>query len=362
MSPISILDIEQLVNALPAGEKEVFCRLYSVGTVIGEIHTIPSMLPQLEKQFGSAASVLKQKIVKITNLVTLEGMLYNELRRLRPVSPTSFENVNTRLEQARQSDIFSSPLENTPEDTFGRIKGKYCLTAGNLYKNDAFHGLIIYNDFNPLGYTCEQVADYIDTGWQWAQKVRETSPEAKYFLFYWNCLWRAGASQVHGHAQTMLNTGMHYAKVESLRRAAARYRAEYGSDYFTDLFQAHRSIGCGLERKGIKIFACITPLRSKEAWIISEQLTPGFKEAVGDVLICMRDKLGMNCFNLGLVTPPLARTEEDWNGFPVIARIIDRGDINLPYSDVSSPELFGASIVDTDPFVLAHALLEHLTP
>src|SRR5512137_1740902 len=96
----SIIDLEQIVDSLPAGEKEVFHRLYSVSTVVGEINIIPAMKPRLEKQFGSIEIISKQKIVKMTNLVTFDSVLYNELRRLLPVVQTSSENVNTRLEQA----------------------------------------------------------------------------------------------------------------------------------------------------------------------------------------------------------------------------------------------------------------------
>lgn len=359
MTQQSILDLEQIVNSLPAEEKALFQRLYSVRTVVGEIRTVPDMKARLEKQFGSAETVAKQRIVKVTNLVTFEGILFNELRRLRPVDVTSREDVNARLEQARQNDVFGSPAESTPEDLFGRVEGKYCVTAGNLFKNDAFHGLVIFHEFNPLNFSREHVIDYIDTGWKWTQKVRQTNPEAKYYIFFWNCLWRAGASLVHGHAQTMLTSGMHYPRVEGLRRAALRYREEYGSNYFTDLFRAHRSVGCALEKNGVKILSSITPFRYNEAIIMAEDFALPFKETVGEVLICLRDRLGMNTFNLGLVTPPLARTEESWEGFPAIARIIDRGDINIQFSDVGSPEIFAGGVIDTDPFVLAHALHQY---
>ena len=356
MAELSIIDLEQIVNYLPAGEKAVFQRIYSVSTVVGEIHAVPGMISRLEKQFGSADIVTSQKIVRVTNLVTCEGILYNELRRLRPIDVTAREDVSARLEQARENDVFRSPLENTPEDLFGRITGKYCITAGNLFKNDAFHGVVIFNDFNPLNYSREQVIDYIDTGWQWAQKVREANPEAKYYIFFWNCLWRAGASLVHGHAQTMLTSGRHYARVEGLRQAAMRYRQEHRTSYFADLFQAHRSVGCALEKNGVKVLSCLTPFRYNEAIIMADRLNIQFKETIADVLLCMRDKLGMNTFNLSLVTPPLAETEESWEGFPYIARIIDRGDISLQYSDMGSAEIFASGVIDTDPFMLAQVL------
>ena len=44
-------------------------------------------------------------------------------------------------------------------------------------------------------------------------------PQARYPFFLWNCLWRSGASILHGHAQMTLTREMHYARVESWRQA-----------------------------------------------------------------------------------------------------------------------------------------------
>ena len=43
-------------------------------------------------------------------------------------------------------------------------------------------------------------------------------PEAVNYLLIWNCLWRAGSSIIHGHAQALLGSGSHYAAIERLRR------------------------------------------------------------------------------------------------------------------------------------------------
>jgi galactose-1-phosphate uridylyltransferase len=98
-----------------------------------------------------------------------------------------------------------------------------------------------------LAFTREKIIDSLDTGRQWAEQINALRPEAKYFLFFWNCLWRAGASLSHGHAQVMLATGRHYLKIENLRKAALEYRRQFGSNYFDDLFAVHQALGCGFE-------------------------------------------------------------------------------------------------------------------
>ena len=79
------------------------------------------------------------------------------------------------------------------------------------------------------------------------------------------------------------------------------------------------------------------------------------------MLACFRDKLGVSSFNLGLATPPLADTEESWEGFPVIIRLVDRGDTGSRVSDIGGMEIYASSVVSSDPFELGRQLEECLT-
>ena len=54
-------------------------------------------------------------------------------------------------------DSFASPLENTTEDTFGRITGRHCVTASNIAKCDELHGLVIFKNSHPLKWGREEV-------------------------------------------------------------------------------------------------------------------------------------------------------------------------------------------------------------
>ena len=78
------------------------------------------------------------------------------------------------------------------------------------------------------------------------------------------------------------------------------------------------------------------------------------------MLACFRDRLGVTSFNLSLVTPPLAETEESWEGFPVIVRLVDRGAPGQRASDVGGMEIYAASVVSSDPIQLARELEEYL--
>jgi len=357
---LTIANLEEIVASLPAEEKALFQRIYAVTACTGELRTPPTMESWVRQRFGSVKAVTKQKIVKVTNMVTHEESLFNRLRALRPMGPKEEKSIDAQLQAASHLDLFRNPENNTPEDLFGRVEGKHCVTASNIAKYDGWHGVIIFNDFNPLHFSREEIIDYIDTGWEWARRAQAMQPQAKYFFFIWNCLWRAGASIYHGHAQVMLTCDRHYAKIDELRQAALSYRQNYGSNYFGDLFQIHRSVGCTVEKKGVKILALLTPFKDNEVILMAKELNLSLKERIYEVLACFRDRLGVTSFNLSLVTPPLSATKESWEDFPVMAQLIDRGDPDNRSSDVGGMEIYGASVIASDPLDLAHQLRQSL--
>jgi hypothetical protein len=360
MTNLTIDSLEEIVASLPAKKRALFQQIYAVTTCVGELRTPPSMEPWVRQRFGSVEAVTKQKIVKVTNRVTHEGSLFNRLRALRPMGPKEEKSIDAQLQAASHQNLFRNPENNTPEDLFGRVEGKHCVTASNIAKYDGLHGVIIFNDFNPLHFSREEIIDYIDAGWEWARRAQAIKPQAKYFFFIWNCLWRAGASIYHGHAQVMLTRDRHYAKIDELRQAALSYRQNYGSNYFGDLFQVHRSIGCAMEKGKVKILTHLTPFKDNEVILMAEELNLSLKERIYEVLACFRDRIGVTCFNLSLVTPPLSETEESWEGFPVMARLVDRGDPDSRASDVGGMEIYGASVIASDPLDLARQLRQYL--
>ncbi|MFC1870906.1 hypothetical protein ACFLYF_00670 [Chloroflexota bacterium] len=353
---LSISSLDEVVASLPAAELKLLQRIYTVSAAEGELCIPPSMQPWVQQQFGSVESVSQQKVIRVTNKVTGEETLFGRLRALRPIESKVEKNPAATLDDNGRVDLFDDPYNNTPEDTFGRVTGKHCVTASNIAKFDEFHGLIIFNNPDPLDFSRDEVINYIDVAQEWMRRAREVRPEAMYPLFIWNCLWRAGASIHHGHAQVALASGRHYAKIDRLWQAALDYRQSCGVEYFRDLFAAHHSVGCALERDGVKIMAHLTPFKNNEVVLMAEMLSTSLKERVYDVLACFRDRLGVQAFNMSLVTPPLAETEESWEGFPVMVRMVDRGDLGDYTSDVGSMEIYAASVVHSDPFQLTREL------
>jgi len=356
-----ITDVDLVLTCSPGEEQEVFSRIFRISKATGCLDHPKEMHPWLEKQFGSLEAITCQDIVKITNLVTFEATLFNRLRASRPIDLKTRMNVESLIIDTGKDDPLDEPLKHTPEDLFGRVKGKFSITASNVAKYDALHAIVIFNSHNPLAFTREALHDYIDTAWAWGQKAHQHDPQARYFFFMWNCLWKAGASLAHGHAQVMLSRDGHYGKIEALRRAALDYKARYGSSYFDDLYRAHCAVGCGMEKGGVKVFSYLAPIKDKEVMLLGADLGPAFKDALYDVLACLRDRMNVTAFNLGVAAPPLEK-EEGWEGFPVLARVVDRGDPRTTASDIGSMELYASSVVSSDPLEVARILKENFHP
>ena len=350
--------LDKRSDTLSPTDRALFERLYSLRVQKGSIHVPENTREWVPKQFGSLEAVANQRIVRLTNNVTGEETIFNSLRALRP-SDTREKTAFSLDSLDMGADSFADPQENTPEDTFGRIEGRHCVTASNIAKCDELHGLVIFKNTHPLKWNRDEVADYIDTAWRWAQKAHSLHPFNRYFFFCWNCLWRSGASINHGHAQMMLSRGRSYSRIETLRKAAQSYRRKHGVNYFDDLFNVHQSLGLAFDRNGVRVLACLTPVKNNEIVLMSDRLDNLFKTSIYDVMALYRDSLGVTSFNLAIATPPLDRTRESWQGFPVTAWLVDRGSLNYRSCDIGSLELFAANSVSSDPFKLAGALKSH---
>lgn len=347
----TITNLQNLIEGLPEEERDLARRIFEVDVSTGRLIVPEGMRAWVEKTFGSVEAVEEQRIVRVTNRVTLEGTLFNGLRASRPLDT----GVDPRLSEeiARtEGDPFCRPEEGTPKDVFGRIHGDHAVTASNVAKYDAFHGVIVFDEHDPLQLTPERVEDYLAVGMEWGKSALRTDPEARYFFLMWNCLWRAGGSIIHGHAQVIAARFSHYPKVEHLRRSALAY----GPSYFDDLYRVHDALGLSVPA-GARAFASLTPVKEKEVILLGESLEDGsLRRAFARLLTAFTRELGVSSFNAAFYLPPLAPVQEDWSSFPAVVRLVDRGSPANRTSDVGAMELYAAPVVASDPFVVAETL------
>lgn len=346
-------DLPEVVASLPPGDRKLVERIFDISVVTGRLEPLPEMLPWIARQFGTPSDVIEQKITRVTNRITFEGSVFNPLRAARPVGvcpKTASGYIDNLL-----VDPFGDPLAMTPQDTFGRVRGKHCVTASNIAKYECFHGLVIFEDSDPLSFDREKVHDYLDTAWRWAELAHRSDPEARHFFFIWNCSGRAGASQPHDHAQMTLSRKSPHARIEALRQAALRYYAAHGSGYFDDLCRVHDMLGLAVHNGPVRTVAYLTPVKEREMMVTSPRFDDGIKDGVYRMLRALRDRMGVVSFNLGLIAPPFGTGLSGWDGFPVIARAVDRGQ-QIPSSDFGTMELYAASVISSNPFEVAEVL------
>lgn len=350
-----ILNLTRLVQNLDAADRARFESIFNISEVTGRLTPPEAMHNWIRGYFGSVEAVEAQQIIKVTNIVTWEGALYNELRARRPQEVRSSADLTRVIEETR-NDPFCHPLDGTPADVFGRVRGQHAVTASNIAKYDGMHGVVIFDEHDPLALTRERVSDYVDTAWAWAERAHAADPEASYFFFMWNCVWKAAASLVHGHSQMTLTRGMHYPKVEALRRGACAYRAQHAANYFEDFNAIHRALRLGFRWRSVDVAVSLTPVKERETLLMADSMNADLKEAIFHVLDAFVKRLGVLSFNVAVQMPPIGPAAEDWSGFPVVARIVDRGDPLNRTGDIGAMELYAASVIGSDPFFVAETL------
>ena len=324
----------------------------------------PELAAWLTRTFGSVDAVREQRLVKITNLATLEATLFAPLRGRRPIDTGAAGNGLEADIAATEGDPFCEPECGTPAARFGRVRGRHVVTGANAALADAHHAVLVFDRHHPLAIDLDLVADVLATGRAWADQARRADPEARNYLLIWNCLWRAGGSIVHGHAQALLGAGPHYARLERWRRDAASYAAIHRASLNDDLVALHRDLGLTAGDTGdVVTLAHLTPVKEREVLVLgapgADERDPAFAGAVGRALIGLRDRLGVRAFNLALWRPPLGddgREAPGWNGMGPIVRIVDRGDPASRSSDIGGLELYGTPVVGSDPWEVAAAL------
>ena len=353
----SVVDLEDAIASLPSEARAAADRLFSISATTGRLDAPPEMHAWIAKLFGSVDAVREQRIVRVSNTVTFEGALFNDLRAMRPMEVKGADEVRATIASSL-NDPFSRPETGTPADIFGRVEGQHGVTASNVAKYDGFHGVLVFKEHDPLApMDASAVRDHLSTARRWAERALESDGAGRYYFLLWNCLWRAGGSIVHGHMQMTATRGMHYPKIELLRRQALAYDALHKSDYFDDLWVVHDALGLGAELDGVRSIASLVPIKEREILILGR---PGADEsslapAIARAVATYR-RAGVVSYNMALYVPPLSPDGEDWRRFPPLARLVDRGDPANKTSDIGAMELYAASVVAADPSRLAEAL------
>jgi hypothetical protein len=363
-APPAITRLAELVAALPAAARARAERLFEVRVDIATSDPPPAMAAWVREHFGSLDAVREQRIVRVLDRVTLDGTIFAPLRARRPIDGGGGGADDERLAAevaATLGDPFCTVEDGTPAASWGRVRGANATSGANVAAYDANHGVLVFDAHDPLAFDATDVAELLALGRRWADAARSADSPADRYLFIWNCLWRAGGSVIHGHAQVLLGHGRHHARLERWRRDAAAYRAASGASYLDDLLAVHRDLGLAIDIGPATLIASLVPVKERELWIVGQpgvdDLGEEFRSAVGQVVAAYRDELGVRAFNLALWRSPL---DEPWPELRPLVRLVDRGAPFLRPSDVASMELFATPVVGADPFAVIAALRDAL--
>lgn len=332
--------------------------------VHGETDPPDELHAWLVDTFGSVDAVRRQTVVKVTNLATLEATLFAPMRSRRPHDGSQTSADLDAEIAATLGDPFCHAETGTPASTFGRVRGRRVVTGANAALADANHAVLVFDAHDPRAIDADLIADVFATGRAWAERARVDDPAAHNYALIWNCLWRAGGSIVHGHAQAFLGGGLHYARVERFRRDAEAYQAASGASLAEDLVDLHADIGLAIWCDAdVAILAHVTPAKEHELLVVGrpgmDERDPAFTDAVARALIGLRDRIGVTSFNLALWRAPLTDDgafAPGWELLPPMVHLVDRGDPFSRPSDIGAMELYGTPIVGSDPYELTAAL------
>jgi hypothetical protein len=345
----NIHDLESYVHDLSPDEQHRFRRIFDVTVDEGDLVIPEDMEGWVEDTFGSVEAVESQDIIRATNRLTDEAALFNGLRSDRPVDATTDVDLDAVVDDHRDGP-FSTPETGTPADTFGRVRGDSAVSASNVAKYDARHGLVIADEVNPLSFSEEDLRDRLDVADRWFDEASDAAH--RYPFLMWNCLWKSGASIVHGHLQLLVAKDKPYRRIDTYERASRAYADTYDSSLLDDMVGAHADVGLDLGLD-VDAFAHLTPRKEKEVMIVGDTVDDAFVSTLHTVLTTLIDELGMRSFNVGLYYPP--RADEDWE-LPVIARVVDRGSLDAKTTDMGGMEVYGGeNVVGTDPYEVVRA-------
>ncbi len=132
---------------------------------------------------------------------------------------------------------------NTADDVFDKIETELSYTSANTFKYDKWHSLILSRNHNPMELSKEEFVDMFSLALKWFKKVNELDISARFPEMIWDCMPKAGASQVHPHFQLSMGSRSHYGGMRRWLDASERYYTDNQRNFFDDFYLIHKSLG-----------------------------------------------------------------------------------------------------------------------
>lgn len=376
----SISNLLDIVASLNAEQQKLVRQIFRIEEMTG-LAEVPELLrPKVVRWCGGTDStasfvlsqVEKQSVVSVHNLWTFETANFNVLRSCRPVvgaaSQIGLDELVDASEGPEKCD-FCSVETLTSLEPFGRVRGTYCCTAGNVFKSSGLHSLVIWHCHAPHRLSLEQLNDGFKTADAWFEHAVEWDAvrgQSSYPVMFWNCFKSAGASQIHPHLQLQLfkspvGQGALIAQQSKSYNLEIENASEcHCSDLCADIAAAHHHLGLALSgNRGEICWASLTPsVGGGEFCVLGPclQIKHGRPQLADlsvsiNAIICALRGCGAEGLSIVAFIVPRGLEKVSW-----FVRCANRGPAIANSVDAGSTELAGLTGVGTDPFRLLEAL------
>lgn len=381
----SILKLPYLVDRyLSSIERDVFHRIFQLDyDEAPVVYLTEQAQKKVTKLFGRP--VEKREGLDVVNTVLDEETLVNPLRASRPVQVGGDKLERTKQvvkgyaeEENNLPDncFFCHPDTSTPQDPFGPVIGQWSKTVANAGAYSPWNSLVISEIHHPLEMTEAVFVDMIHTGNKWLKEVRAydemvnreqglTRLPLRFGFMGWNGFFRGGGSIFHPHLQ-LISRRTPLQQVENLRKRMQEYEKRHHYPYLDELAYCLRPLGLVVDIDSAHVV--FNPAAKKEKEVIiyendGNSLPNGdLSRATFQVIEFWTKKLGLTSFDMAIYMPPLGTHVwewEDWHNFFPFVRLVERGLEGDRTSDFGSMEIYGPSVVASDPFKLAESFAQY---
>jgi len=202
------------------------------------------------------------------------------------------------------------------------------------------------------GLTESEFVGLFTTGERYLATARRLRGRARFCAIFINGGPRSGSSVEHAHAQIVARDDRHFAYPEMVATRCP-------PDYWQRTRLAHDQAGLTILQGDSEGWVSLAPVKERDITALSPDVAEGARVMyrIWRGLVAR----GTRNFSLTAILSPgyFSATDcpERFLRWPrVVWRFVDRGDPDVKHADIGSMELFGSSVVASDPYATARLL------
>ncbi len=338
-APVSLSD---LLRRRPAGTGPLCHPPFEVDTVETAPLTMngPSRSEALRVFRSPVEFIEQQQLIRLRDGELGTEVLINGLRAYRYRSVP----LPVAAQPAAVTCRWCGTTGDDVTDTFGAVVDGEQRAFANWARQAPVNGLVFgpKHDIVTLLREPEAFRNLFAAAEEYVRLARRAHPEWRYFTVFLNGGPKSAASVPHAHLQ-VVGGDRPFAYPRTIRDRCL-------ADYWARVRTAHEKLGLAFAAGPCVGWANLVPVKERDITAVSPTLSDG-AAFVGSVLQALADRGTRNCSLAAILRPDDDGDFRDWP--PVLWRLVDRGDPSVPHADIGCMELFGSTVVATDPYLVA---------